>query len=158
MPSRRSVTVAAGIVFLIFGSTLRLHTQGIAVASTSEEQEVRDANRALAEAVRSGDVAALDRLFASDVMFVGGDGRVWNKADRLDDYRSRNRVRTAERVEEPNVRVFGNTAIVAFAGWVEGQRDGRPVESRNYLTRVFLRRDGRWQLVHQQSALLERAR
>ena len=62
------------------------------------------------------------------------------------------------RLEEPKVRLYVDTAIVWFAGWIEGVRDGRPVKSRFYLTRVYLKRGGQWQLVHQQSALPERVR
>jgi len=160
MPIRGIARVAStpSLLILSFAAMLTAQDQGPANAYSREEQEVRDVNRTLQEATLRGDVATLDRLFASDVMFIGGDGRVWNKAERLEDFRSRNRVRSSERLEEPSVRVFGDTAIVAFAGWVEGMRDGKPVNSRSYLTRVYLKRRGQWQLVHQQSALLERVR
>jgi ketosteroid isomerase-like protein len=159
MPTRTVISrVASVAALLILCAVFTAQGQGQAGTYSKEEQEVRDANSALQEATLRGDVATLDRLFASDVLFIGGDGRLWNKAERLEDFRSRNRVRSSQRLEEPNVRVFGNTAIVGFAGWDEGQRDGRPFESRSYLTRVYLKRDGRWQLVHQQSALLERVR
>ena len=158
MPVSRIARVAPAVALLILGALLTLKAQGQGTSYAKEEREVREVNRTLQEATLRGDVVTLDRLFAADVMFIGGDGRVWNKAERLEDFRSRNRVRSSERLEEPNVRVFGDTAIVGFAGSVTGQRDGRAIESRSYLTRVYLRRDGGWQLVHQQSALLERVR
>jgi len=154
----RIARVASTAALLILGATLAAQAQGQRETYSKEEREVREVNRTLQEATLRGDVATLDRLFAVDVMFIGGDGRVWSKFERLEDFRSRNRVRSSERLEEPSVRVFGDTAIVGFAGSDAGQRDGRAFESRSYLTRVYLKRDGRWQLVHQQSALLERVR
>ena len=44
-------------------------------------------------------------------------------------------------------------AIFTSTGWQEGVRDGRSFNSRSHLTRVYLKRDGRWQLVQQSSAL-----
>jgi hypothetical protein len=123
---------------------------------TKEQQEVVDVDRNLNEAVLHGDVATLDRIFAPDVMFIGNDGRIWNKQERIEDFRSRNRAYTSERMIDFHVRVYETTAIVAFTDWVEGTRDGRSFKTRSYLTRVYMKRGGLWQLVHQQSAQLER--
>ena len=98
----------------------------------------------------------LDRIWAPDVMFIGGDGRIWNKAERLQDLRTGNRRLGTSTLLDIRLRVYQDTAIVAFTDWLEGVRDGRPFRTRSYLTRVFMKRDGRWQLVHQQSAVLER--
>jgi ketosteroid isomerase-like protein len=123
---------------------------------TKEQQEVVDVDRILNEAVLRGDVATLDRIFAPDVMFIGNDGRIWNKQERIEDFRSRNRAYASERMIDFHVRVYQTTAIVAFTDWVEGTRDGRSFKTRSYLTRVYMKRGGLWQLVHQQSAQLER--
>jgi hypothetical protein len=123
---------------------------------TKEQQEVVDVDRRLNEAVLRGDVGTLDRIFAPDVMFIGNDGRIWNKQERIEDFRSRNRAYTSESMIDFHVRVYQTTAIVAFTDWVEGTRDGRSFRTRSYLTRVYMKRGDTWQLVHQQSAQLER--
>jgi hypothetical protein len=123
---------------------------------TKAEQEVVDVDRELKDASVRGDVATLDRIWAPDVMFIGNDGRIWNKTERLEDFRSRNRTYGSERMLDFHIRVYQATAIVAFTDWVEGMRDGRSFKTRSFLTRVYMNRGGLWQLVHQQSALLER--
>lgn len=121
-----------------------------------EQQEVLAVDNAIQSAVLAGDVTALDRHWSDDVMFIGGDGRIWNKAERLKDFGSQNRRVAAQHLDLPSLRIYGDTAILAVSGWQEGVRDGRAFNSRSYLTRVYLKRGGRWRMVHQQSALLER--
>ena len=91
---------------------------------TKEEQEVVDVDRQLNEAVLRGDIATLERIWSPDVMFIGNDGQIWNKVERLEDFRSRNRAYTSERMIDFHVRVHQTTAIVAFTDWVEGTREG----------------------------------
>ena len=151
---RRALYLSA-IAIVVLGGVVSGQAPTRDARYTKEQQEVVDVDRSLNEAVLHGDVAALDRIFAPDVMFIGGDGRIWNKQQRIEDYRSRNRALTSERMIDFGVRVFQTTAIVAFTDWVEGTRDGRSFRTRSYLTRVYMQRGGPWQLVHQQSATLE---
>jgi ketosteroid isomerase-like protein len=113
---------------------------------------------AIQKAVFAGDVAALDRLWSKELMFIGGDVRVCNKTERLADFRTQNRKVGAQQTDLPTVRVCGDTAIISYADWQEGVRDGKAFKNKSHLTRVYLKREGRWQLVHQPSALLERER
>ena len=91
-----------------------------------------------------------------DVIIIGTDGRVWHKAERLKDFGSKNRRVAAQQMDPPSLRVYGDTAILAASGWQKGVRDGRAFDSRAYLTRVYLKRGGRWRMVHQQGTYLER--
>ena len=61
-------------------------------------------------------------------------------------------MKAANDEQPPQVRVYGDTAILDFSGWAEGVRDGREYKSRSFLTRVYMRRNGNWQLVHQHNS------
>jgi ketosteroid isomerase-like protein len=136
--------------------TLSAQNQNNQPPYSREQQEVLAVDNAIQAAVLAGDVTALDRHWSDDVMFIGGDGRVWKKAERLKDFESQNRRVAAQHLDPPSLRVYGDTAILAVSGWQKGVRDGRAFNSRSYLTRVYLKRGGRWRMVHQQGTLLER--
>ena len=138
------------------GVTISAQTESKHTSYSREQQEVLAVDNAIQKAVLAGNVAELDLHWSKDVMFVGGDGRVWNKTERLKDFQSQNRTVAGQRREQENIRVFGDTAIFTSTGWQEGIRDGRAFNSRSHLTRVYLKRGRRWQLFHQSSALLER--
>ena len=119
----------------------------------SAEQEVLEVNRAHQEAILRGDIAVLERIYAADVVFIGGNGRKWNKSERLEELLSQKRTMRASRDEQaPQVRVYGDTAILDFSGWAEGVRNGQEFKNRSFLTRVYLKRNRSWQLVHQHNS------
>ena len=121
-----------------------------------EQQEVLAVDDAIQAAVLAGDVTALDRHWTDDVMIIGTDGRVWHKAERLKDFASKNRRVAAQQLDPPSIRVYGDTAILTVSGWQKGVRDGRAFDSRAYLTRVYLKREGRWRMVQQQGTYIDR--
>ena len=141
-------------VLLYVSMSAQISNQGSRYSK--DEQEVVDVDRELNEASLRSDIATLERIWAADVTFIGNDGRIWKKAERLEDFRARNRAYASQRMLDFDVRAYQETAIVAFTDWIEGVRDGRPFRTRSILTRVYMKRGGLWRLVHQHSALLER--
>ena len=58
--------------------------------------------------------------------------------------------------DEIKVRVYGDTAIVTYRSSANGKdKDGTIDEQRRW-TRVFVRKDGRWQLVHSQGTTIKK--
>ena len=58
--------------------------------------------------------------------------------------------------DEIKVRVYGDTAIVTYRSTAKGKdKDGAIDEQRRW-TRVFVRKDGQWQLVHSQGATIQK--
>lgn len=55
-------------------------------------------------------------------------------------------------IEVLEVRVYGDTAILTFVLTIG--RDGETVR-RSRLVKVFVRRDGRWMMVHNQGTAIE---
>lgn len=88
MPRIFSIALSAALVAVV----LKAQDAPARDKYSKDQQEVLDVHRSIQEATLRSDVAALDRLWSADVMFIGGDGRVWNKTQRLKDFRSRHRV------------------------------------------------------------------
>ena len=52
---------------------------------SKREQQVTALNRARADAITKGDAAALERLFADDMIVTSGSGEIRNKAGEIKD-------------------------------------------------------------------------
>jgi len=50
-------------------------------------------------------------------------------------------------VDEINVNVYGNTAVVCGMATRKGVMDGKDISASVRYTRVYVMRDGRWQVV-----------
>jgi ketosteroid isomerase-like protein len=63
-------------------------------------------------AVESDDVETMDRILADDFALVTGSGKVFNKADLLEEARGDRMVYEVQRDSEQTVRVWGDTAVI----------------------------------------------
>jgi ketosteroid isomerase-like protein len=113
------------------------------VLGQSPVDEIRKAEAAMAAARVAKDVAAMDRLTASDFLWVRAGGAVTDKKALLDEMRE-GRLDSYESVGEDRVRVYGNTAVV-IAARVLHESTG---DARLAVTNVWVKgRDGAWQRV-----------
>ena len=57
--------------------------------------------------------------------------------------------------DEIKVRLYGDTAIVTYRSNAKGEDQQGEIDFQRSVTRVFLRRDGRWQQVHSQATPIQ---
>jgi uncharacterized protein (TIGR02246 family) len=120
------------------------------------EQEVTRLNQKWADSIAAGDVGALDRLFADDMVLTAGNGTVRGKKEELDDLRPAPDVKTYYfKVEDVRVRAYGDAAVVTgHAKWKINLR-GTDVDLERRYTSVFVRQKGEWRIVAQQLTKIE---
>ena len=94
------------------------------------------------------DYKTLDRIMADDWVSIDFQGNAITKARAIEAVKSAASAGTAPELGEMKVRVFGITAIVRGIG-----NDGR---GRYAWLDVFVKRNGRWQVVASQSTKLEK--
>ncbi len=58
--------------------------------------------------------------------------------------------------DEIKVRVYGDTAIVTYRSTAKGKDQDGAIDEQRRWTRVFVRKDGRWQLVHSQGTTIKK--
>jgi len=104
------------------------------------------------------DVAGLDRLLVDDWKLTHSDGRVQNKAEYLDELRSRTRANQTIVNEDVEVRLYGGTGIVTGVSVQSGVTNGQPFSGRFRFTRVWVKQDGRWRMIASHSSRVEPAR
>ena len=116
------------------------------IAQPTAEQEVRRANDEILKAVVAGDKPAYTRLLADDLRWIDGNGRQSTKAERIaglvsPDDRGTPPTRSFRDVD---VRVYGTTAILFMTS---DFLDRARVMQSQIVHRVFMNRNGQWQLV-----------
>jgi ketosteroid isomerase-like protein len=130
------------------------------------EQEFLTQEENLTQATRQLDIAALDRIYADDLMFTGVTGGVCNKsavmeearrgvAERQDAAVGGKPVVTSYDKEDIKVVVHGDTAVTSYRFIVRIQAEAKDINRRYRTTNVWVKRQGNWQVVAAHTANLE---
>ena len=101
-----------------------------------------------------GDAAALDRLYAEDFIGIGPSGTVRTKAQVIADFTSGSLRFQSITTDDVQWRVYGDTAVETGRSTMDGQDKAKAVPRDNRFTRVWVKRQGRWQLVANHYSLL----
>ena len=130
------------------GSGVEMRPDTLAGVSDSEqERSVLERERALQAAMRASDVDELDELLHAELLAVGPDGQLADKAMDLEAHRV-GVFEIAELIEEEvRVRVVGETALTFVVLAIQGTINGADVSGRYRYTRTWTRVGGTWQVV-----------
>lgn len=110
--------------------------------------EIERCEQQLRDAMLHSDVAQLDRLLSAELIFINQDGARLTKADDIAAHRSGLLAITA--LSEQGERIIqrlGDTAIVCLNTEVSGEYAGQQFGGTLAYSRVWHRRDGRWQIM-----------
>jgi hypothetical protein len=95
----------------------------------------------------------MDRILADNFVLVTGSGRVYTKADLLEDARSGRTTYEHQEDTDQVVRIWGDTAVVTAKLWEKGVTDGKAFDSTLWFSDTYVRtRDG-WRYVFGQASL-----
>lgn len=144
-------TATSALLCLVLGVGW-VHAQANKAATNSPiEQEVLAAHRERLRALVSGDAATLDRLLSDDLTYTSVAGRVQSKAEIVADARSGALKVAAADADDVKVRVYaGTTAVVTYRSAASFVDRGQTIAGALRATSVYVKQDGRWQMVAQQ--------
>ena len=123
--------------------------------STEAIQAVIDGERQLAAAHLTLDLQIIDELLHPDYVIVQPGGQIESKQDVLASYQTGDRAWYSAQVDDLDVRVYGDTAMVV-GHWQASGRNG--TEHFDYAARflsVWVNESGRWQNVGYQATEIE---
>ena len=140
-------------LFVLSVVALLACSYGSAQAPRSVEQELMALDQAFNDAQVKKDRATLDRLWADDYSYTHSNGSVMNKAQDIADTMSGDMTWTAARLDDVKVKVFGDVGIVTGRLTMRGTAKAYASGPRRF-TDIFVKRNGRWQLVGGQTTLL----
>ena len=114
---------------------------------SSVEQAIRQLDNERIQAQMGADAVALERIYADDFIGVGPSGTVRTKAQVISDFTSGDLKFQSITTDEVQVRVYENTAVETGLSTMVGQDKGKAVPRDTRFTRVWVKQQGRWQLV-----------
>lgn len=124
-------------------------------SSSSPEDSVRALESARGEALLHADTTALSRMIADEFVEVSRLGTLRTKADNIREIGSGALKLTSVRYDSVTVRIYGDVAILRGIANNTGTLRGFPFGGKLWYTRVFVRRDGRWQAVAMQHTMVQ---
>lgn len=119
------------------------------------EQMLIQMERDWADAILKKDFLKIERILAEDFIFTGFDGNTQTRDQGIEGLKSGEWSPETMTYENVKVRVFGNTAVVTLLQNEKSKTKGKDSSGQYLFMDVFLKRDGRWQIVAEQAARLE---
>lgn len=121
--------------------------------ANGDEKAVRQYFDEMNAAMLKDDFAAMGRMYADDFVYVGTNGELQNKAERLASAKGSSWSFASLKRDLASVRVMGDTAVVVshltFTG--KDRKDGQTFNGANRTTTTLAKRDGRWQAIASQT-------
>lgn len=143
---------AATVILIALGTTIFAQQQQ---ANSSDEIQIKQLERAWAQAESRQDVKAIASIVAESLSYTDYDGSLMNKAGYL-------RSVTASKLEPDHlydegitVRVFGDAAVAVGTFRETGITKGKAYTNRARYTDTWIKQNGVWQCVASQSTLIQ---
>jgi uncharacterized protein (TIGR02246 family) len=138
-------TIALG--FAIFGAACA-NSRNAGEATEHDVLSVDD-ERFAARARR--DIDSLSRIYADDYVLVTAEGTVRSKADQINEVTTDQLKFQPPEIIERTVTVSGEFGLVTSHERASIIRNGQEIGGELRMSRAYVRRDGRWQLIYTQA-------
>jgi ketosteroid isomerase-like protein len=143
-------------VFLLAGACLGpVYGQATKSTASATGEAVKQLERDWSEAQKAHDIDKLTQILADDWSGLGSDGARSTKKQFLDDVKSGvNKLESFE-IGPMDVKVIGTIAVVQGSDTEKSTNKGKDTSGKWVWMDVFVNRDGKWQAVRSQSAMVK---
>ena len=117
----------------------------------SDQQILIELEKSWNEALYHKDIGLIEGFLAEEFTAIYDDGTRVNKKQELELAAKFNQNVESAIQDDFSIKIYRDTAVVAFTLKVVGFKKGEPAEITLRYTDVFVMRDGRWQCVSSQS-------
>ena len=147
------MTKFLGVVFLAAACFHPAYGQTKAASTTADA--VKQLERDWSNAQKAGDVGKLSQILADDWVGLGFDGTRATKKESLDNIKSGANKLVSFELGPMDVQVIGTVAIVQGSDTEKSSFKGKDTSGKWVWMDVFALRDGKWQAVRSQSAMVK---
>lgn len=116
-------------------------------ASDPDVAKLTQLSNAWDKAIVAKDRAAVAGNMSPEFRIIDGQGEIGNKQEFVDDILDPKLVIDPYTVEEFEVRLHGDVALLSGRTRMTGKHDGKPFESNYRYIDIYARRDGQWRIV-----------
>jgi ketosteroid isomerase-like protein len=123
---------------------------------TDVERQILKLEEELTQTEMRVDVAALDRIYADDIMVTAPIGICVDKPAVMTEIRQAAEKAVVGRYDKDDVKVraYGDTAVSSYRMTAEATFEGTQINRSLCITNVWMKRDGQWQIVARHTASL----
>jgi ketosteroid isomerase-like protein len=143
-------------LFAIAGLLLATCGQSPGGDAAGDKSELTKLINDLNQAIVKRDIAFLERVLHEDFTHYRPRGTVENRKQYLEDRKTGRVAFDSLVAEDIKVRLYGDTAVVTYRSAAKGKDPQGEFDEQRLWTRVFVRRDGRWQLVQSQGTPIQK--
>ena len=152
------------IIFVAVGTTLSGcvstgPTQSAVSAGEAEKitEEITKLDQQWGQADVTRDIDYVKSIWADDLRFTRTGGKVFDKEAALAAFEDNTDTVTSGVIAPYKVRVYGKNFAVGYGDYhsTGKDKDGRPFSRKFRFTGVWVQRNGKWQVVAEQSEKLE---
>jgi ketosteroid isomerase-like protein len=137
---------------------LMLSIHPVHASAQGRDSTVADTVRALesarAKALLSADTTALSRMTAAEFIEISRFAQLRTRADNIREIGEGTLKLTSVKYDSLTVQVYGDVAVLRGIADNTGTFRGMPFAGKLRYTRVFVRREGRWQAVAMQHTMM----
>ena len=111
------------------------------------EQQIKKLTDQIIAAELKVDMNSYEKLLADDYTGIYSDGRLYTKAQDIQDLKTGALKYESIDVREIKIRAYGDTAVAVSLVSTKGTRDGKPFSADFRVTRVWVKQKGNWKSV-----------
>jgi ketosteroid isomerase-like protein len=119
------------------------------------EQEIINLENEECELVIKRDVARLEQMLADDHFSTDFNGKVYDKAGSLAQFKNDPSQWDSLTNSEYKVRIYGDTVVVTFLTTGSGKMNGQPIKGQARITDVWMKQKNQWKLAVTQGTIVE---
>jgi uncharacterized protein (TIGR02246 family) len=110
------------------------------------EQQIKTLSDQLVQALLKGDTGFFEKYYADDAVIVRGAGKVFPKAQDIENLKSGALRFEAYNVREQKTHTYGDTAVVNLLASARGSGEGQAFSGDYRVTWVWVKQKGNWKL------------
>jgi ketosteroid isomerase-like protein len=149
------MTLRATLTVVLIAATLRVAATPVSGQTSRRAQSDQDVLMKLERdwdfAYHHKDVEFIENVLAKEFIAVYAEGQHADRAKELQLATEFNQQIDSSVLDEFDIKVYGDTAVVLFTQKLTGPSKGQPLTLTFRYIDVFVMRDGRWQCVASQS-------
>lgn len=143
-----------GVVLLVGACFSPVYGQANKAAAAGTAETIKQLERDWSGAQKAGDIGKLSQILADDWAGLGTDGAKATKQEFLDNVKSGVSKLESFEFGPMDVKVIGTIAIVQGSDTEKSSYKGKDTSGKWAWMDVFAMRDGKWQAVRSQSAMV----
>jgi len=115
-----------------------------AAAAEDIKAEVMAAEEARNVALPKGDVAALEKIYADDLVYTNAKGQTLNKTQHLEELKNRKLNFVSFKHSDVSVHVYGTMGMVTGVSTSAVSLDGVVSSNPRKFINIYVKQDGKW--------------